>query len=117
MSGALHTIQSVAGNDGQQSALISNLLEIFLGVTGFFYLLVLIFLFWAILRRRGESREPQLRRGLVFWVAIIGLTLGGLTVASWFADRGLAQAADRPGLKITSSGTLAASTRLVVRRR
>jgi cytochrome c oxidase subunit 2 len=101
---ALHTIQSVAGNDGQQSALISHLFEIFLGVTGFFYLLVLIFLFWAMLRRKGESREPQLRRGLVLWVGLIGLTLGGLTVASWFADRGLAEAADRPGLQITLTG-------------
>ena len=104
MSGALQTIQSVAGNDGQQGELISNLFEIFLGVTGFFYLLVLIFLFWAILRRRGESREPQLKRSLVLWVGLIGLTLGGLTLASWFADRGLAQAADRPGLQITLIG-------------
>jgi cytochrome c oxidase subunit 2 len=104
MSASLHTLQSVAGNDGEQSALISSLFEIFLGVTGFFYLLVLIFLIWAIVRRREESREPMLRRTLVVWVAVIALTLGGLTIATWFADRGLAQAADRPGVEITVIG-------------
>ena len=104
MSVSLHTLQSVAGNDGQQSALISHLFGIFLGVTGFFYLLVLIFLFWAMLRRRDESREAGLRRGLVAWVVVIALTLGGLTIASWFTDRGLAHAADRPGLQITLIG-------------
>jgi cytochrome c oxidase subunit 2 len=104
VSGWLHTIQSTAGNDGQQSALVSNLFETFLGVTGFFYLLVLIFLVWALVRRRGESREPALRRSLVLWVGLIGLTLGGLTIASWFADRALALAADRPSVEITLIG-------------
>src|SRR5436305_1320870 len=93
MSGALHSLQSVAGNDGQQSALISNLFEIFLGVTGFFYLLVIVFLVWAIVRRRrGDSREPMLRRTLVVWVGIVALTLGGLSIATWLTDRGLARA-------------------------
>ena len=104
MSAWLHTIQSAGGNDGQQSLLVSNLFAIFLAVTLFYYLLVLAFLAWAILRRRRESREPALRRSLVFWVGMIGLTLGGLTIASWFTDRGLAQAADRPGLQITLIG-------------
>lgn len=104
MSAAFHTIQSAAGNDGQQSALVSHLFEIFLGVTGFFYLVVIVFLVWAIFRRRDETREPALRRSLVVWVALIALTLGGLTVASWFTDRGLAQAADRPGVEITLIG-------------
>jgi cytochrome c oxidase subunit 2 len=104
VSAAFHTIQSAAGNDGQQSALVSHLFEIFLGVTGFFYLVVIVFLIWAIVRRRDGSREPALRRSLVVWVALIALTLGGLTVASWFTDRGLAQAADRPGVEITLIG-------------
>ena len=103
MSGALQTIQSVAGNDGQQSALISNLFEIFLGVTGFFYLVVIVFLVWAIVRRRRNeaSREPLLGRTLVVWVGIVALTLSGLSIATWLTDRSLAQAADRPGLQIT----------------
>jgi cytochrome c oxidase subunit 2 len=105
VSAALHSIQSAAGNDGQHSVLISHLFEIFLGVTSFFYLLVLIFLFWAILRRRREqSREPALRRTLVVWVGAISFTLGGLTLATWFADRGLAQVSDQPGLEITLIG-------------
>jgi cytochrome c oxidase subunit 2 len=104
VSAAFHTVQSAAGNDGQQSALVSHLFEIFLATTGFFYLVVIVFLVWAIVRRRGETREPALRRSLVIWVALIALTLGGLTVASWFTDRGLAQAADRPGVEITLIG-------------
>jgi cytochrome c oxidase subunit 2 len=104
VSAALHTIQSAAGNDGQQSALVSHLFEIFLGVTGFFYLLVIFFLVWAIVRRRRETREPALRRSLILWTGVIALTLGGLTIASWFTDRGLADAADRPGLDITLIG-------------
>jgi cytochrome c oxidase subunit 2 len=101
----LDSFQSAAGNDGQQAMLISHLFGIFLAVTAFFYLLVLIFLAWAVFRRRGgESREPALRRTLILWIGLIGLTLGGLTIASWFADRGLADAADRPGVEITLIG-------------
>ena len=88
-----------------RAALISNLFEIFLGVTGFFYLLVIVFLVWAIVRRRhGDSREPMLRRSLVVWVGIVAFTLGGLSIATWLTDRSLARAADRPGLKITLIG-------------
>lgn len=104
MSAALRTIQSVAGNDGQQSALVSDLFHVFLGITGFFYLLVLLFLAWAVFRPRGESRDPLLRRGLLIWIGLVAVTLGGLSVASWLADRGLARAAERPGLQITLIG-------------
>jgi cytochrome c oxidase subunit 2 len=104
VTGWLHTLQSAAGNDGQQGALVSNLFGTFLAVTGFFYLLVIVFLIWAIVRRRSESREPALRLSLVLWTGLIGLALAGLSIASWFADRGLAQAADRPGLEITVIG-------------
>ena len=105
MSAALHSIQSVAGNDGQQAAFVSNLFGIFLGVTGFFYLLVILFLVWAIVRRRREgTSEPALRTSLLLWVGAIGLTLAGLTIASWFTDRALADASARPGIEITLTG-------------
>ncbi|HEX8621496.1 MAG TPA: cytochrome c oxidase subunit II [Allosphingosinicella sp.] len=99
----LDTFQSAAGNDGQQSALVSELFAIFLAVTALFFVAVMIFLIWAILRRRrgeGESREPALRRLLVGWVGLISLTLAGLTLATWLYDRGLARAAATPALEI-----------------
>ncbi len=103
MTAWLDTIQSAAGNDGQQSALVSDLFSIFLMVTAIFYLAVIVFLLWAIVRRRrrgGESRERGLRRMLVGWVGLISLSLAGLTVATWLYDRGLAEAAVTPALEI-----------------
>jgi cytochrome c oxidase subunit II len=101
MSAAFDTIQSVAGNDGQQSALVSELLTIFLAVTGIVYLVVILFLLWAIFRRRREaSSERGLRTALAGWVGITALILIGLTISTWLYDRGLAQAADTPALEI-----------------
>jgi cytochrome c oxidase subunit 2 len=106
MTAWLDTIQSAAGNDGQQSALVSNLFAIFLTVTSIFFVAVMIFLAWAILRRRreGESRERGLRHLLVGWVGLISLTLAGLTLATWLYDRGLADAAATPALEIEVTG-------------
>lgn len=101
MSGPLDTIQSIAGNDGQQSALVSELFSIFLIVAGIVYLAVILFLLWAIFRRRGgPSRERGLRTGLVAWVGMTALILAGLTIATWLYDRGLARAAQAPSLEI-----------------
>lgn len=105
MSGLLTSAQSVAGNDGRQGELINGLLGTFLIVSAVFYLLVIGFLLWAILRRRREqSREGLLRGVLIGWTITIGLALGGLTLASWFADRNLAQAAEAPTLEIELIG-------------
>jgi cytochrome c oxidase subunit 2 len=102
MTAWLDTIQSAAGNDGQQSALVSQLFAIFLAVTTLFFLAVMAFLLWAIVRRRrdGESRERGLRKLLVGWVGLISLTLAGLTLATWLFDRALAEAAAAPALEI-----------------
>ncbi|MDQ4087628.1 MAG: c-type cytochrome, partial [Pseudomonadota bacterium] len=48
----------------------------------------------------GESRDSGLRTILTGWVGAIALILAGLTIASWFADRRLAQAAAAPALDI-----------------
>jgi cytochrome c oxidase subunit 2 len=102
MTAWLDTLQSAAGNDGRQSLLVSELFAIFLVVTTLFFVAVMIFLVWAIARRRGEreSREPALRRLLVGWVGLVTLTLAGLTLATWVYDRGLARAAATPALEI-----------------
>ena len=105
MNGLLHTAQSVAGNDGRQGELVSGLFVIFLIVAAVFYLLVIAFLLWAILRRRREQRREGLLRGvLIGWTVTIALVLGGLTLASWFTDRHLAQAAEAPTLEIELVG-------------
>jgi cytochrome c oxidase subunit 2 len=102
MTAWLDTIQSAAGNDGQQSALVSGLFSVFLVVTATFYLAVIVFLLGAVVRRRreGESRERGLRKMLVGWVGLISLSLAGLTVVTWLYDRGLAEAAATPALEI-----------------
>lgn len=105
MNGTLHTVQSVAGNDGRQSELISSLFGIFLIVAAIVYVIVLAFLLWAILRRkREESRELPLRKALIAWTGVTALILAGLTLASWFTDRHLAQAAAAPALEIELIG-------------
>lgn len=105
MNGLLHTAQSVAGNDGRQGELVSGLFNVFLIVACVFYLLVIAFLLWAILRRRREQRREGLLRGvLIGWTIVIALGLGGLTLASWFTDRHLAQAAEAPTLEIELIG-------------
>ena len=105
MNGLLHTAQSVAGNDGRQGELVSGLFVTFLIVAAVFYLLVIAFLLWAILRRkREESRELPLRRALIAWTGVTALILAGLTLASWFTDRHLAQAAEAPTLEIELVG-------------
>jgi cytochrome c oxidase subunit 2 len=105
MNGLLHTAQSVAGNDGRQGELVSGLFVVFLLVAVVFYVLVIAFLIWAVLRRRRDQRRERLLRGaLIGWTIMIALVLGGLTLASWFTDRHLAQAAEAPTLEIELIG-------------
>jgi cytochrome c oxidase subunit II len=96
----LATIQSAAGNQAEQSARIWSLFEIFMIVAAVMATLVIVFLLWAILRRRGESRERPLRVALIVWTGTIALILAGLTLATWLTDRRLALAAERPSLDI-----------------
>ncbi|HWT11153.1 MAG TPA: cytochrome c oxidase subunit II [Allosphingosinicella sp.] len=107
---ACDTVQSTTGNDGSQSELFTGLFWIFLAVTGIVYLVVIAFLLAAMFRRggrrqdglpdEGESRDGGLRKALAGWVGVTALILAGLTVASWIADRRLAQAAASPALDI-----------------
>lgn len=104
------TVQSAAGNDGREAALTSELFAIFLIVAGIVYAIVLLFLLWALVRRKGlrqdggpdlgVSSESGLRTGLVTWVIGSAVILAGLTIATWAYDRRLARAADMPPLEI-----------------
>ena len=81
--------QAMLGADGSDGALFADLWWVFVVVTIVFYLLVLLGLALALMRRRrdGADGEPILRSGLLVWIGVISVGLVGLTFASWFADR------------------------------
>jgi cytochrome c oxidase subunit II len=84
-------VQSALHPAGAQAAATGSLFDAFLYVTAIFFLLVLIFLGWAIWRRdRGEPREKRLRLAVAGWAALITLGLFGLTLGSYWTDRSLA---------------------------
>jgi len=90
--------QAMLGAAGRDSALFAWLWHVFLIVTVAFYCIVIAGLLWAVVRRR-EGGEAAVRTGLLVWVALISLTLVGLTLASWLADRNMNRA-PRTGLTI-----------------
>jgi cytochrome c oxidase subunit 2 len=96
----LDTIQSAAGLDARQGILQWNLFTIFLAVAVAVYAITLAFLLWALLRRRGASREGPLRTALAVWIGGTAAILAALTLATWFTDRNLALAAERPAVEI-----------------
>ena len=84
-------VQSAIHPAGDHATITSGLFSLFLGVTGFFFLLVLLFLGWAIWRKdRGSAEDRKLRVSVAGWAALITLGLFGLTLGSYFADRSLA---------------------------
>jgi cytochrome c oxidase subunit 2 len=95
-------IQSAADPAGAHAAITSDLFGLFLGVTGLFFLLVLIFLGWAVWRKdRGSQSEQRLRLTVAGWAGLITLGLFVLTIGSYFADRSLAFAgAGQPPVRI-----------------
>ena len=108
------TAQSAAGEDALQSQTTGHLFRIFLTVTGIVYAIVIVLLIAALVRRSGhaqdglespgDSREALLRPALVIWVGASALILGGLTLASWFADRALARPLAEKPLEIEVIG-------------
>lgn len=83
--------QAMLGADGSDGALFADLFNIFLAVTIAFYIAVMAGLVWALLRRR-EGNEPAAKTALLAWTGLIAAGLVGLTLASWFADRGMNRA-------------------------
>jgi cytochrome c oxidase subunit 2 len=94
--------QAVLGGQGRDGVLFVGLWQVFLAVTLVFYALVLIGLAAAMLRRR-EGGEPLVRTGFVVWVGVISLTLVGLSIASWLADRQMNRAAPRLTVELTAN--------------
>jgi cytochrome c oxidase subunit 2 len=97
--GGCEGIQAIGPRDGAEAARISDLFTLFLIVTLVFYAAVLAFLVAAWWRRRGGEDSPDpgaprrdgpLNRALLVWIGAVVLGLTGLTLASFFADRGIA---------------------------
>lgn len=115
-------VQSMTGGDGVHGQQFIVLFTWFTIVTGISYVLVLLFLGAAVLRKRRaqanpvgaahesdarrrdeppQGSEPGLMRGLIGWTGFILIGLTVLTVASYLADRNGARAASAPApLKI-----------------
>lgn len=91
----------------------NTLFVIFLIVCAVMYALVIAFLIGGIVRRRraGDANvvengthhatSPLMRTGLMVWGAMVGSGLIALAIASFFADRLMAQAAAHERLSIT----------------
>jgi len=95
-------VQSMSEGAGLGSHLFNQLMLLFLVVTGIAYALVMAFLTVAIVGRRDEPRDANLRTLLIGWVGFILIGLILLTVASFFSDRTEANAgADQTPLKVT----------------
>ena len=97
-----------------QLELIDVVWQAMLWVCGLMYLLVLLFLAHALIRKRERTRQvgdvrpvPQestaLGRILVAWAALIVVGLGALFTASLLIDRALARAAVPPALRLKVS--------------
>jgi cytochrome c oxidase subunit 2 len=110
-------VQSAAGRDGTEGALIGRLFDVFLWVTAAVYLFVLGYLIFATLRGRRHLREaagiqgeppPPAERGwrtaLIAFVGATALILAGLTIATWLTDRALARGEADPALEIEVIG-------------
>jgi cytochrome c oxidase subunit 2 len=93
-----------------------TLFWIFIGICGFMYALVIIFLAAGIMRRgrtsganvvetdRHHQSQPLMRSALIGWTALIGAGLAALAIASFFADRSMAEAASNEKLSVTVTG-------------
>jgi cytochrome c oxidase subunit 2 len=108
--------QSDFGAAGVEDRQFLTLFWIFLGVCGFMYALVIIFLAAGIVRSRRAAEanvvetgrhhlsHPLMRSTLIGWAALIGVGLAGLAIAGFFTDRSMAAAAANEKLSVTITG-------------
>jgi cytochrome c oxidase subunit 2 len=110
------TYQSAYGDAAAENRIFHTLFILFLVVCAIMYVLVIGFLFAGIARSgraeeanvvetgRHKQSHPAMRTGLITWSALIGVGLFGLAVASFFADRSMANAAAAEKLSINVTG-------------
>ena len=110
--GACQSYQSTFSDAAVEVRQFNTLFVIFLSVCAVMYVLVIAFLIGGIGRRRRaeanvvengthHATNPLLRTGLMVWGAMVGIGLIALAIASFFADRSMAQAAAHERLSIT----------------
>jgi cytochrome c oxidase subunit II len=107
------TYQSAYSDAGGDNRPFHILFAVFLVICAIMYGLVIAFLIAGIARRRraGDANvveagrhhrsDPLMRSGLIGWGALIGVGLAALAIASFVADRTMAQAAAHEKLSIT----------------
>jgi cytochrome c oxidase subunit II len=108
--------QSTFGNAAVEARQFNTLFVIFLVVCAVMYVAVIGFLLTGLARRqrasaanvveeqRHHESDPLMRTGLIGWSAVVGIGLIGLAIASFFADRSMANAAAQPKLSINLTG-------------
>jgi len=108
--------QSDFGAAATEDRQFLTLFWIFMAVCGVMYALVIAFLMAGLARRRTEAEanvvetgrhhrsHPLMRTTLIGWTALIGVGLAALAIASFFADRSMAEAATNEKLSITLTG-------------
>lgn len=109
---SIQNYQSIYGNAAAEAQQFNALFIIFLVICAIMYVLVIGFLIAGIVRRsraepanvvedgRHHETNPLLRPGLIGWGALIGTGLVALAIASFFADRSMANAAAHEKLAI-----------------
>ena len=108
--------QSIYSDAAVEVRQFNILFVIFLAICAIMYLLVIGFLIVSLARRRrtranvmedGRHHEsdPLMQSGLIGWGALVATGLIGLAIASFFADRSMANAAAHPKLfiKVTAN--------------
>jgi len=110
------TYQSAFADAAVENRIFHTLFIVFLVVCAIMYVLVIGFLVGGIIRSRraeeacvvetGRHRQSSaaMRTGLIGWSALIGVGLFGLAIASFFADRSMANAAAAEKLSINITG-------------
>ena len=107
------TYQSDFGGAAIENRQFQILFWIFLAICAVMYALVIAFLIAGMVRARRAGAanvvetgrhhvsDPLMRSGLIGWAALIGTGLAALAIASFVADRSMANAAMHPRLSIT----------------
>src|SRR6185437_6385787 len=108
--------QSDFGGAAVEDRQFLTLFWIFLGVCAFVYVLVVGFLIGGMVRQsraseakvvetgRHHESHPLMRSTFIGWAALIGAGLVGLAIASFFADRSMAEAARNAKLSVKVTG-------------
>lgn len=100
-------VQSALAPAADQASAIHGVWNLMVGICGTMYVLVLVGLGCALLRRRGATREgttkdPAIRVALAAWVVLTLGLLSWLTAASFLADRRIRDGRGDLSIRVTA---------------